>query len=74
MKHGTRSTYVHYKCRCDECRAAQAKYQRDLYGKQDGRPSYKAVMNRKTRKRQQLAAAWLKEHQPAVWQQICEEV
>ena len=74
MNHGTRSCYVHHKCRCELCRGAQAAYQRELYAKRENHPSYKAVMNRKARKRQQLAAAWVKENRGDVWQQICDQV
>lgn len=31
MNHGTRSCYVYWKCRCDECRAADSAYGRALY-------------------------------------------
>jgi hypothetical protein len=29
IEHGTHSAYVHLKCRCDECRAAEKEYQRN---------------------------------------------
>lgn len=29
MKHGTVSCYVYHKCRCDDCRAAKASYERE---------------------------------------------
>lgn len=29
IEHGTRSAYVHLRCRCDRCREAEASYQRD---------------------------------------------
>lgn len=28
VQHGTRSTYIHYLCRCDDCRMANSIYQR----------------------------------------------
>ena len=30
MNHGTRHAYVNLRCRCDQCKAAQADYMRDL--------------------------------------------
>ncbi len=29
VEHGRRSTYINYKCRCELCRSANAKYQRE---------------------------------------------
>lgn len=74
MKHGTRSCYVHHKCRCDECKAAQAAYQRALYASGGVNPKYKNVMNKRSRKRQQAAAQWLKANRGDVWQEICQTV
>jgi predicted RNA-binding protein YlxR (DUF448 family) len=74
MRHGTRSTYVHNKCRCAECRAAQAEYQRKMYatGKING--NYRAKINKRSRQRQQAAAAWVKANRGDVWQEICQTV
>jgi hypothetical protein len=33
-KHGKRSTYTHRGCRCEDCRAAHAQYQRGLRARQ----------------------------------------
>lgn len=70
MRHGTRSTYVHHKCRCEECRAAQAKYQREMYSAGKINANYKNKMNKLSRKRQQAATRWVKENHPDVWNDI----
>ena len=74
MKQGSRSTYVHYKCRCEECRAAQAAYQREMYAAGKVNANYKNKMNKLSRKRQQAAARWVKENRGDVWQEICQTV
>jgi hypothetical protein len=33
-KHGKRSNYIHKRCRCEECRAVNTKYQRGLRARQ----------------------------------------
>jgi hypothetical protein len=73
MKHGTRSTYVHHKCRCDECRAAQNAYQREYVKTEESRV-YRTKLSRAVRKRNQAAARWVKQNQPDLWKQICEEI
>lgn len=74
MNHGTRSCYVHHKCRCEECKAAQAAYQRALYASGAVNVSYKNKMNKRSRRRQQEAARWVKANHPSVWQEIMETV
>lgn len=44
-KHGTRSSYVHAGCRCDECRAAQRAYMRTLRGRTPPTHSYSGYTN-----------------------------
>lgn len=36
IRHGKRSTYVHHGCRCDRCRAANARYYRNYCKKKKG--------------------------------------
>ena len=38
LKHGRRSTYINHRCRCPECREANAKHQRLRYWKKIGHP------------------------------------
>lgn len=73
MNHGTRTCYVHHKCRCDLCKAAQAEYQRKVYA-ENGYNQNRKRINRLSRLKVAAAAKWVRENRPDVWQQISDSV
>lgn len=73
MKHGNYSTYSNYHCRCDECRDAHKEWHRQYRSSGSGH-ARTLLANRRSRKVQQEAAAFLKEQHPDVYQNIVNRV
>lgn len=68
-KHGTYNSYTNRKCRCELCTKAARDYMRKYRKTAKGRTNtrYYAVLGSR---RAQLAANWVKENHPDVWQSL----
>lgn len=68
-RHGTYNSYTNGKCRCDECRTAAREYMRKYRTTNKGRSNsrYYAVLGSR---RAQLAAKWVRQNHPEVWESL----
>lgn len=72
INHGTYNGYTNRKCRCSDCKHAASEYMRRYRKTSHGAATtkYYAVLSVK---RAQLAAQWVKENMPDVWQEIARD-
>lgn len=70
--HGTYASYTNTKCRCDLCREAAREYMRKYRTTEQGRKKSRLYAQVAAR-RNARAAQWLKENNPEVWEQICND-
>jgi hypothetical protein len=73
VRHGTYAAYTNKKCRCEECKTAAREYMRDYRKTESGRARSRLYTHIAT-KRNNKAAAWVKENHPDVWEKICSEI
>lgn len=73
VKHGSYATYTNQHCRCDLCREAHNNWHRQ-YRSSGGGHARTLLANRRSRKIQQEATAYLKQHHPAVYEEIVARV
>lgn len=68
-KHGTYNSYTNGKCRCNLCTNAAREYMRNYRKTAKGRAftKYYAVLSSR---RAQLAAQWVRNNRPDVWESI----
>lgn len=73
IQHGTTTGYQYHKCRCDLCRKAQTDSVRQYRATQQGRAKVRNN-NANAQRRLSLAAQWMREKRPDIWQQIVHQV
>lgn len=67
-EHGLKSTYDYLKCRCPQCRAANAAWTRQ-HRRLNGLPASHMAGSRAVL----LAAKWVRQNHPAIWSQLLDE-
>lgn len=73
VKHGSYATYSNYGCRCELCREAHNNWHRSYRASGSGH-ARTLLANRRSRKIQQEATAYLKQNHPAVYEEIVARV
>jgi len=73
VKHGNYATYSNHGCRCDECREAHNQWHRNYRSSATGKKRA-LIANRRSRRIQQEATAYLKQNSPDVYSQIVSKV
>jgi len=73
VNHGNYSTYSNHGCRCDDCRRAHNEWHRSYRSSARGKQRA-LIANRRSRRIQQEAAAFLKETNPEAYSQIVSRI